>query len=195
MLANLNGWRVEYPFDGEMNEGVGLAHADTHADASAFHGPRYGRGARALLSHARNHLHRAFRVATTSRIRFLINVSISLTFMTSLTLMTSRYIAGVVLSQGKEAAGSAALTHFESSDRSLDAVWELNKYTITAASLDVNTDSNTRQRDTCTWDAFLATVEQGAVIVCVLGSLPCLRSVVDISALLVAASPVMLVIQ
>ena len=78
VLGNLNGWRVQYPFDGEMNEGADL-------------------------------------------------------------------------SQGKEASESPLLTHFESSDPSLDAVWELNKYTMTAASLDINTDSNTY----CPFESFL----------------------------------------
>eukprot|EP00947_MAST-08B_sp_MAST-8B-sp1_P002570 g2570.t1 len=45
----------------------------------------------------------------------------------------------------------------------LESVWQLSKWTIEGASLDVNTDSNTRQRDVCTWDAYLATIEQGAV--------------------------------
>eukprot|EP00750_Incisomonas_marina_P012861 INCI17172.1.p1 GENE.INCI17172.1~~INCI17172.1.p1 ORF type:complete len:598 (+),score=75.71 INCI17172.1:319-2112(+) len=47
-----------------------------------------------------------------------------------------------------------------SSDARLNAVWELCQYTLEAGTLDVNTDSNTRQRDVCTLDAFLQTVYQ-----------------------------------
>jgi hypothetical protein len=56
-----------------------------------------------------------------------------------------------------------AVTSFSSGDADLQRVWELSAATIEGASLDVNTDSNTRQRDVCTWDAWLATIEQGAV--------------------------------
>ncbi|KAH8044253.1 hypothetical protein JL720_17147 [Aureococcus anophagefferens] len=43
---------------------------------------------------------------------------------------------------------AAASTFASASDR-LDAVWALGKDTIVATALDVNTDSNTRQRDNC----------------------------------------------
>lgn len=45
----------------------------------------------------------------------------------------------------------------------LIAIFGLATHTIRAASLDLNTDSNTRQRDLCTLDAFLATRYQGSV--------------------------------
>ena len=37
------------------------------------------------------------------------------------------------------------------------------RHTINAAAIDLNTDSNTRQRDLCTLDAWLATRYQGGV--------------------------------
>jgi len=37
-------------------------------------------------------------------------------------------------------------THFDSSNKTLNAVWELSRYTLEAASLDTYTDSNTRER-------------------------------------------------
>lgn len=55
------------------------------------------------------------------------------------------------LNAATESAASPLTTAFRSSDPDLDRVFGLAKYTITAASLDVNTDSNTRQRDVCTW--------------------------------------------
>ena len=45
----------------------------------------------------------------------------------------------------------------------LQKVWELVKHTINAAALDLNTDSNTRQRDLCALDAWLATRYQAGV--------------------------------
>ena len=54
-------------------------------------------------------------------------------------------------------------TLFEADDDVLQAVWGLVNWTIAASVLDLNTDSNTRQRDVCTLDAFLQTVYQGAV--------------------------------
>lgn len=56
--------------------------------------------------------------------------------------------------------GLSAGVQFDSSDARLNAVWELCQYTLEAGTLDVNTDSNTRQRDVCTLDAFLQTVYQ-----------------------------------
>ena len=55
------------------------------------------------------------------------------------------------------------LTTFNSSVPELDNVWELVRHTINVAALDLNTDSNTRQRDLCTLDAWLATRYQGGV--------------------------------
>ena len=52
------------------------------------------------------------------------------------------------------------LTHFNSSSPHLNAVYSLGRYTILATSLDVNTDSNTRQRDNCEMDAFIAAMGQ-----------------------------------
>ena len=46
----------------------------------------------------------------------------------------------------------AALAKFESGNSSLQAVWGLVRHTLVAVSLDVNTDSNTRQRDLCHTD-------------------------------------------
>ena len=40
-------------------------------------------------------------------------------------------------------------SHFSSSNATLDAVWELCRYTLEAASLDTYTDSNTRERRPC----------------------------------------------
>jgi len=68
-------------------------------------------------------------------------------------------------------------THFRSSSDALNRVWELSKYTITGASLDVNTDSNTRQRDVCTWDAYLAAHYQQGVAA--LTAAPLQRRVVE----------------
>ena len=55
------------------------------------------------------------------------------------------------------------LTRIETSDAALSAVWELVRHTIKAAALDLNTDSNTRQRDLCTLDAWLTTRYQSGV--------------------------------
>ena len=55
------------------------------------------------------------------------------------------------------------LTMFNSSSADLDSVWALVRHTINAAAIDLNTDSNTRQRDLCTLDAWLATRYQGGV--------------------------------
>ena len=55
------------------------------------------------------------------------------------------------------------LSVFGSSSKELDQAWELTRHTIAAAALDLNTDSNTRQRDLCTLDAWLATRYQAGV--------------------------------
>ena len=64
-------------------------------------------------------------------------------------------------SEGELAA--AALTEFQSSSPTLNAVWRLCRYTVLVGALDSNTDSNTRQRDVCNLDAMLASRYQGAV--------------------------------
>lgn len=64
---------------------------------------------------------------------------------------------------GATTTGVRGLTEFSSSDPGINAVWGLVKHTIVAASLDLNTDSNTRQRDLCTLDAYLATRYQGGI--------------------------------
>lgn len=56
-----------------------------------------------------------------------------------------------------------SLTTFTSSSLNLNAVWDLSRYTVIAGAIDLNTDSNTRQRDLCTLDAWLATEYQGGV--------------------------------
>ena len=57
----------------------------------------------------------------------------------------------------------AEMATFKSANASLDAVWNLVKYTLVAVSLDVNTDSNTRQRDLCHTDAFITSIGQMAL--------------------------------
>jgi hypothetical protein len=42
-------------------------------------------------------------------------------------------------------------------------VWGLVRHTLVAVSLDINTDSNTRQRDLCHTDAFITTLGQLAL--------------------------------
>lgn len=55
------------------------------------------------------------------------------------------------------------ITAFVSSDDKLNAVWELGRWTILTTSLDVNTDSNTRQRDNCMIDAYITAMGQFSV--------------------------------
>ena len=55
------------------------------------------------------------------------------------------------------------MSMFRSSNASLDAVWGLVRHTLVAVSLDVNTDSNTRQRDLCHTDAYITTIGQLAL--------------------------------
>eukprot|EP01052_Picozoa_sp_SAG31_P028843 SAG31_NODE_2819_length_5041_cov_10.089235_4_plen_447_part_00 len=50
-----------------------------------------------------------------------------------------------------------------SSSESLNVVWEFCRYTLRVAALDVNTDSNTRQRDPCNWDSHLQALGQAAI--------------------------------
>eukprot|EP00039_Didymoeca_costata_P025154 m.12523 g.12523 ORF g.12523 m.12523 type:complete len:996 (-) comp4664_c0_seq1:95-3082(-) len=55
------------------------------------------------------------------------------------------------------------LTQFQSNDENLNSVWQLAKYTLISGTLDLNTDSNTRQRDVCNLDAWLQTEYQGGI--------------------------------
>lgn len=49
------------------------------------------------------------------------------------------------------------LTEIVTDSAALNAVWSLASYTAVAATIDLNTDSNTRQRDLCSLDAFVTT--------------------------------------
>ena len=49
----------------------------------------------------------------------------------------------------------SVFTSVTTSSPNLNSVWELCRYTLRVAALDVNTDSNTRQRDPCNWDSHL----------------------------------------
>jgi hypothetical protein len=48
----------------------------------------------------------------------------------------------------------SALATFACENQDLNSVWHLVRYTLVATSLDVNVDSNTRQRDFCATDAY-----------------------------------------
>lgn len=69
------------------------------------------------------------------------------------------------LTTGSKGGGATppGLTSFSSNVAELDDVFELVSHTINAAALDLNSDSNTRQRDLCTLDAWVATRYQGGV--------------------------------
>jgi alpha-L-rhamnosidase len=54
-------------------------------------------------------------------------------------------------------------TSVTTSSEQLNSVWELCRYTLRVGALDVNTDSNTRQRDPCNWDSHLQALGQAAV--------------------------------
>jgi alpha-L-rhamnosidase len=54
-------------------------------------------------------------------------------------------------------------TSVSTSSPNLNSVWELCRYTLRVAALDVNTDSNTRQRDPCNWDSHLQAIGQAAI--------------------------------
>ena len=60
----------------------------------------------------------------------------------------------------RPASAAAQLAKFHSGNESLDAVWGLVRHTLVAVSLDVNTDSNTRQRDLCHTDAYITGIGQ-----------------------------------
>ena len=58
----------------------------------------------------------------------------------------------------------AAIANFSSGNSTLDAVWGLVRHTLVACGgLDVNVDSNTRQRDFCATDAFITGIGQLAI--------------------------------
>lgn len=54
-------------------------------------------------------------------------------------------------------------TSVATSSANLNSVWQLCRYTLRVAALDVNTDSNTRQRDPCNWDSHLQALGQAAI--------------------------------
>ena len=58
---------------------------------------------------------------------------------------------------------AGTITSFVSNNEKLNAVWELGRWTILTTSLDVNTDSNTRQRDNCMIDAYIAAMGQFSI--------------------------------
>jgi hypothetical protein len=64
--------------------------------------------------------------------------------------------AAAARDKGQRVHPQSLLTTFSSSSQDLNAVYELGRYTIVATSLDINTDSNTRQRDDCEMDAYIA---------------------------------------
>ena len=55
------------------------------------------------------------------------------------------------------------MTSFTSASAALDEVWELAKYTLRVGLMDVNTDSNTRQRDNCNLDSALQAQGQAVI--------------------------------
>ncbi len=57
----------------------------------------------------------------------------------------------------------AALATLACDSAELNAVWDLVRYTLVAVSLDVNADSNTRQRDLCHTDAYITGLGQLAL--------------------------------
>jgi alpha-L-rhamnosidase len=71
--------------------------------------------------------------------------------------------AGAVHSAVPTAFDPAVYSFVDSSSAQLNSVWELCRYTLRVAALDVNTDSNTRQRDPCNWDSHLQALGQAAI--------------------------------
>eukprot|EP00035_Acanthoeca_spectabilis_P031454 m.14156 g.14156 ORF g.14156 m.14156 type:complete len:993 (+) comp4760_c0_seq1:3-2981(+) len=55
------------------------------------------------------------------------------------------------------------LAVIQSSDSTLNLVFNLTRYTVVTVGLDLNTDSNTRQRDLCHIDAYIAALGQWSV--------------------------------
>ena len=55
------------------------------------------------------------------------------------------------------------VTTFVSSSPKLDKVFGLARYTVLNVPLDVSTDSNARQRDSCNWDVYLTSRYLGGV--------------------------------
>eukprot|EP01045_Picozoa_sp_COSAG04_P022560 COSAG04_NODE_2567_length_3916_cov_3.837831_3_plen_550_part_00 len=56
----------------------------------------------------------------------------------------------------------AGQTQIKTSSSALDAVWELCRYTGRIGAMDVNTDSNARQRDNCNVDSHITAMHQAA---------------------------------
>ena len=56
----------------------------------------------------------------------------------------------------------AGQTQIHTSSAALDAVWELCRYTGRIGAMDVNTDSNARQRDNCNVDSHITAMHQAA---------------------------------
>jgi hypothetical protein len=56
----------------------------------------------------------------------------------------------------------AGQTSIETSSASLDAVYDLCRYTGRVGAMDVNTDSNARQRDNCNVDSHITAMHQAA---------------------------------
>ena len=70
---------------------------------------------------------------------------------------------GQVVPAVPEMYDPAVFTFVKTSDENLNSVWGLCRYTLRVAALDVNTDSNTRQRDPCNWDSHLQALGQAAI--------------------------------
>ena len=75
--------------------------------------------------------------------------------------------AELLSKSGVENSGGAADSHagqtvVRTSDAALDAVWELCRNTGRIGAMDVNTDSNARQRDNCNVDSHITALHQAA---------------------------------
>lgn len=64
---------------------------------------------------------------------------------------------------GSNSFSKTTLTNFKSSSSVLDSVWNFTFYSIITTGLDLNTDSNTRQRDLCHIDAFITSLGQYSI--------------------------------
>lgn len=68
------------------------------------------------------------------------------------------------ITPGRESnPATSAHASFSSSSPNLDAVWRLCAYSMVATALDINVDSQTRQRDLCHVDAYITNAGQAAV--------------------------------
>jgi hypothetical protein len=70
------------------------------------------------------------------------------------------------------------VTTFVSSSPALDRVFDLARYTVLNVPMDVSTDSNARQRDSCNWDVYLTSRYLGGVAMTSTGERGCERSLV-----------------